>query len=349
MLFRSIFLLDGGPLEVDYKSIAKVYYKQPNSITSLSYLRRLFNKVFKIKHDPLEKYKINLYKDLNENKYDLIYGNTVVSSSIVNELLNYLNNIKTILHVHELYYVSSYYTEELSSLSKKKIRYICVSEITIQNLIKNHNVSKSQISLVYEYIDTLEVLKNVSPIINNKFTIHGSGSVEFRKGFDIFLLVAKRAIQKFPEIPFYFKWIGLIPPHLEYFIKCDIEQSGLANYVDFIGALENPFSEFSQSSVFLMTSRQDPFPLVCLEHALLGKTIICFDKGTGIPEFIENDAGLIVPYLDVEAIVDSLNFLYTNPEKLMLYGKIAGQKALNYDIDIQCRKILNIINEVVIS
>lgn len=341
-----ILLLDGGELEEEYKEVSRVYFNKPNSIKRLSYSRRLINKVLKIDYKPFEKYKSDLFNKLKSNNYDLIYGNTIVSSTSIVELMSFLPSVRSILHVHELNDLTSNYENEIAKLKSKNIHFITVSNLTKMNLIDNHSVSELLISLVYEYIDTKKVLEFKQTQKNNKFIINGSGLVQIRKGYDIFLSISKRAKTKYPDIPFHFIWIGYIPPHLEYYLKNDIAQSDLCDYIDFVGVFENPYPAFSESSVFLMTSRQDPFPLVCLEHALLEKPIICFDKGTGISEFVEDNAGKVVPYFDIEAVVDSLEFYYSNPTLCTLTGKIAGEKALNYDINIQAKKIVDLITVV---
>ncbi|MDH6063711.1 hypothetical protein, partial [Umezakia ovalisporum] len=56
---------------------------------------------------------------------------------------------------------------------------------------------------------------------------------------------------------------------------------------------------------------------VCLEAASLGKPILCFDKAGGEPEFVEDDCGFIVPYLDLDAadmnLISLRSLRYSNP------------------------------------
>jgi glycosyltransferase involved in cell wall biosynthesis len=57
---------------------------------------------------------------------------------------------------------------------------------------------------------------------------------------------------------------------------------------------------FAAFDVFALVSREDPFPVVCLEAASLGKPIVCFNSSDGEKEFVENDCGFVVPDLDIE-------------------------------------------------
>jgi glycosyltransferase involved in cell wall biosynthesis len=340
-----VILINGGVLENEFKKLTNIYYWQVPPSKPIGLKQQIYNRIFNIEHNPIEEYTNNLFQELKTNNYDLIYGNTVVSSSIIPQILKHLPNAKIILHVHELLDITSNYSNKLIALSNFNIQYIAVSQITLQNLITNHNVSPNKIALIYEYINTAEVLTHTQKKIGTKFIINASGVVQMRKGYDIFVLIAKRAVQKYPKVPFHFKWIGRITDDIKFYLENDIKQAGLETIVDFIGELESPYAAYAESDVFLMPSRQDPFPLVAIEHALLEKPIICFDKVTGIPEFVENDAGIIVPYLDIEAMVDALYLLYSNDEMRNKFGKTASIKALNFDINIQAKKILDILND----
>jgi glycosyltransferase involved in cell wall biosynthesis len=339
-----LLFLEGGELEEEFKKIATVFYwKAPIKIIGLK--QQIYNKILGIKYDYLKEYYNNLFSIFQKKDYNTIYGNTVISSKILLQLNTILPNAAIILHIHELRIHTTDYSSDLQNLQILDVHYIAVSQITQNNLILNHNIYENKISLIYEYIDVNEISKFKRKVveIGNKFQINGSGFVHVRKGYDIFIMIAKRAIQKYPEIPFYFKWIGELPVGLRPYIEIDIKEAGLSNFIEFTGSVINPFPYFAQSDLFLMTSREDPFPIVCLEHAALGIPIVCFENVSGIPEFIGNNAGIIIPYLDVEKTVDTLADLFSNREKRIFYGENARQKVNEYDINQQALKIFKII------
>jgi len=93
-----------------------------------------------------------------------------------------------------------------------------------------------------------------------------------------------------------------------------------------------------------LVSREDPFPLVCLEAASLGKPIVCFDKAGGMPEFVEDDCGFIVPYLDTEAMAEKIIELIKNPELRQRLGERARKKVKErFDVEVQAPKIFSLI------
>ena len=56
--------------------------------------------------------------------------------------------------------------------------------------------------------------------------------------------------------------------------------------------------------IYALSSREEPWGLVALEAAALGIPIISFEGG-GIAEFVEKDAGILVPYLDTRAFAEA--------------------------------------------
>jgi glycosyltransferase involved in cell wall biosynthesis len=97
--------------------------------------------------------------------------------------------------------------------------------------------------------------------------------------------------------------------------------------------------------VFVLTSREDPFPLACLEAAVLGKPVLCFDAG-GMSEFLEPDERLVMPYLDVEAMSARLmELLGSESERLALGDALARRVRERHTIDATAPRLLELIRE----
>jgi glycosyltransferase involved in cell wall biosynthesis len=146
----------------------------------------------------------------------------------------------------------------------------------------------------------------------------------------------------------YFVWVGGgWSPDPEQF-EHDIRKSGLAEKVRFTGAVTNPADYCGAADVFVLTSREDPYPLVCLEAAALGKPIVCFGEAGGMPEFVEEDCGSVVPYLDVAAMADRVIALLGAPELRQTLGAAARRKVTErHDIGVAGPKILEIIERTI--
>ena len=99
--------------------------------------------------------------------------------------------------------------------------------------------------------------------------------------------------------------------------------------------------------VFLLPSREDPGPLVCLDAAAVSKPLICFDGAGGMAEFVRGECGFAVPYLDTEAFAEKIIAFYEDREMLRSMGINAAAKVRReYTADVVAPKILAAIDKV---
>jgi len=338
-----VLLLKGGDLKPEFEKLSKVYLFAP---AKTSIFKRRFNRLLNRRIDNDKEIYHAFFKN-NAEKYSTIYGNTVLTVSAFENLYRLFPKAKFILHVHEMFSYTKNYKRELEIANKMSVQFIAASELVQKNLNENHAIN-SKIELIQSFIDvdTVKSTKLINNIeLDKKFQINSSGYVEPRKGYDIFILIAKRAIQKYTDIPFLFKWIGVLPENLLTYIDLDIELGGLKNNLEFTGQLENPYGTYSEADVFLLTSREEPFSMVALEHACFGIPIMCFEKTAGVIEFVEQGAGIILPYLDIEKTVDTLAELYYDAERRKEMGEFAANNVDKYHVKNQVPKIVNLINK----
>ena len=84
-----------------------------------------------------------------------------------------------------------------------------------------------------------------------------------------------------------------------------------------------------------------------LEAAALGLPILGFAQSGGVGEFIEQDAGFLAPYLDVEAMSNHAVELLGNPELRRVLGNRAREKAAQrHDVSVAAPRIFNLIEWV---
>ena len=347
-----VILLNTGEIEKDFIKIADkvISIKRKTGI-----LIRLLNKISDYNYTDLN-FKILILR-LNKVKYDIIYANTVSSMSTAVKIKNLLK-IKTVLHVHELdYAIKTIFGESNFKSCAGKIDYfIAASFAAKNNLITKYNINADKISVVYPYSDSVVVNNNdsmsdflkMAKIKSGTFVVGGSGQLSWTKGVDIFLQIAKEYSMRSKDSDFVFIWVGggLDTIYFEQ-IKNDLDKLDIKEKIVFTGLKVDPYIYYSLFSVFLFTSKEDSFGLAGLENAFLSKPIICFDKCGGFTEFISDDAGIIVPFLDINKAVDALLELKSNPEICNLIGNKAKNKAAKeFNIEVFNRRILEVISKV---
>ena len=76
----------------------------------------------------------------------------------------------------------------------------------------------------------------------------------------------------------HFYWVGYFSKERYRVNTADIEKLNLSKNIHLIQETTTPEVWLNQSDLFLLTSREDPFPLAAMEAGLSGLPIICFEK-----------------------------------------------------------------------
>lgn len=348
----NILLLEGGEIEADFKMIAPTYvYNIPTIKRSQNILKRSIKKLLnRIKPKDHNK---ELLKFLADSNFDLIYLNTVASNKLALALKSIIN-CPIVCHVHENEYtIKRYFPFSLSESIKASINhYIAVSKSGKSNLINNHSINPANISLFYEFVPINKIQHpaiNIESIkselgINKEFIVGGSGLTSWRKGADIFVNLALHIKKIKPDNNIKFIWVGFVEQDFKIGFEYEKARLGLKNEVQFIGSKSDPNNFFQAFDIFTLTSREDPFPLVCLEAAALSKPILCFEDAGGIPEFVNMGAGISFPYGQIEDMALKIVELSEKPELVKVMGKKAKELVNQFDSEVIAPQIYNLIN-----
>jgi glycosyltransferase involved in cell wall biosynthesis len=357
-----------GPLEYKFRELAPLYKWDGCSEKSrydnyyiFRLMKRIFKKIGIFSEIP---YKVALFEILKNENFDLIYSNSVASCNIILELKQYLS-CKVICHIRELEIsIQQFCGIELFHLAIPKIDlFIADSESVRMNLVSNHNVDEEKVKKVYEYIiyaDSEKIitgpgrkdennLRKDLGIPDNAFVVASCGTTDWRKGADLVVFIAKEVAKKsIGQI--HFIWIGGDNTGIEFQkLYYDIVRLNLKDNIHFLGIKSNPLEYFIISDVFMLCSREEPVGIVALEAASLGKPILCFDRAGGMREFVEENCGFILPYLDIDSMAEHIIKLENDRDLLHTLGENAARKVKQHDINIACKEIEEIIYSVIES
>ncbi len=237
--------------------------------------------------------------------YDYIYANTAATAEFIRRCIVF-RRLKTkhlIMHVHELSGVLSEFSESLHSIKDRISLFIAASSGVADALSSDFGIAASRITIRYSFIRiTSETLWDVYSkrlrarvglgIDDQAILVTGCGTVYPRKGPDTFLEVACRALTQRGGQNLHFLWIG--DGEMLEGLRLRAEAMGISDRVRFIGFREDAAELIAAADIFFLASREDPFPLVCLEAAHFAVPTVCFEGGTGITEFIGTDAGVSI-------------------------------------------------------
>ena len=126
-------------------------------------------------------------------------------------------------------------------------------------------------------------------------------------------------------------------------MQYDAKKLGIDQDINWINPTSDAVEIINACDVFLVSSREDPFPLVVLEAALCEKPILGFEKTGGVDEFIDDNCGYKVSYLDIYKMAEVISAL--DKSEIKSLGRNAKLKVLdNYSFDISIKKIEDIID-----
>jgi glycosyltransferase involved in cell wall biosynthesis len=267
---------------------------------------------------------------------DVLVSNTITNGGLLEHIVKYYNG-PIISYIHELEMGAGYFTtaEQVESVLRLSNHFFVPSESVKHFLMQHYAVPAANISKLSYYIpcdkDTgLHIVKaNGIKGIAKSFVVGGMGTPDWRKSPDLFVLVAKKFFEQNKAADVKFIWKGVeknsvAVERLQY----DTRKLGLNKLVFFEDHASDTSSFYENIDLFLLTSREDPYPLVVLEAASFGKPSVCFNDAGGATEFIEEDAGASVPYLAIDEMADLISAYYHDRQLLSVHEKNAYQKVL---------------------
>lgn len=346
-----ILLGEDGDLRGEFAELAEVWSREQGPWTRLALKRRAIGAAG-LRGVGARLEQADVRRWVGREPPALIYVNSAASASAA-ELLP--PGIPVLTHVHELEFSFRIMAgKALDGLLSRTKQFIACSNAVRENLAA-HGAAPERIETIYESIPVSgvrakrrreDVLRELR-IPDGASVVIGCGTVSWRKGADLFVQLARTVSRLRSDT--YFLWVGGgIMPWDEPQFAHDVHFAGLAERIRFTGGVADPADYLGAGDVFALTSREDPYPLVCLEAAALGKPIVCFANAGGIPEFVEQDCGFIVPYMDVAAMAQRVLCLLDSPEARRRMGQAAREKvAARHDVDKTAPRIVEIMERTV--
>ena len=319
----AVLFQKNGELIDEFTKYVKIIYKYFNiRNNNKKILNRIYNKY--VYPFNLKKILASVYKE----NYDIIFANSIACNYFIK---NYDNrgNAKIITNVLELEYTfHSFKIDRNSAIMENSDLFICMNKSVSENLVANHNIDQKKIKTINSitgYVtnksNKKELLKKIG-VPENSIIIGASGTVEWRKGSDLFIQLALIYRNKYGLDNLYFVWAGKFSSGIEkYNIIHDIEKAGLQGKVLFVGEITEVNDYYSAFDIFTLMSREEALGIVCIENMALGNPIICFEKCGGMEDVADTGAAIKVPYLNIESMSDEIHKLILDKEHYNLLSK----------------------------
>ena len=341
-----VMLVDSGPLLKEFADVAPTQVLNRPMTRRQRLARRLLRSKF------VERQERAFVQQLARERYDLGWVNTVVPKREILALAS--AGVPVVCHVHELSFAIGQWLgpDGLAPLVAPVTHFVAASQAVRAELVQRWRVPEEKVSVVHEF--TMAANPEVESTARSRVraaigltdadvVVGGCGTLDWRKGADLFLQVARTIAQREgePNRRIHFLWLGAERGSMDYrAFMHDVELSGLTDCVTVMESTPRPTEVFAAMDIFALTSREDPFPLVMLEAAAMRVPMVCFAGSGGGPEFAEGGTGLVVPYLDVPAFAERVIELAGDAESRRTIGataaRIVGER---FTIDRQAPKL----------
>lgn len=341
-----LLLGEGGPLLAEYQALASVTIWPAEAkhvlgpitdkvLGKLGMWESRYRKQQAVRQQTIR-------QQLNLDSVDAVLVNTVTSGHWFAQL-DLPKTTPVITFVHELAMSVRMYTRpnELRYLLDRTTHMLAVSKATAAYYAEAYGFDPARITL-FTLIDTPTLQQNVAKaqqamgrermrqlgIPPDAIIVGGCGNAEWRKGNDLFVSLARLVTNLAPATPIYFVWVGMPKGTYRDDLWLDVQKAWLTERVHFLEPTPDVLEYMSQFSILALTSREDPYPLVVLEAGLCGVPVVCFNGAGGSPELVERDAGVVVPYLHLDAMAQAIVQLANDPALTKQLGSRLREKIL---------------------
>jgi len=344
----SVILKNPGVLENEFKNLVKTYIWYNENISN--YKEILYTRFFINYLNKRREIKRRLLIRKKVNSADVIINNTITNGELLAFLVKDFKG-EIITYVHELKLGFQRFATPLgiSQTINLSHKIAVPSNAVRQNLLNSFNCSTDKIDFLNYYIPP--VLMSQSPLIQTKgkkevLVIGGCGTLDWRKGIDIFIMAAISLKYLGYGQLFKFIWKGALKNSIQY-EECiyDIRKAHIEDRFEFLNADNNVADFYKEIDLLFLSSREDPFPLSVLEAASFSKPVICFKDAGGATEFIQMDAGSVVSYMNISEIVEELLEYHNNQSLIEEKGEIGFKrlKKLHHDEKLILKQFINLI------
>ena len=155
-------------------------------------------------------------------------------------------------------------------------------------------------------IQTRQMMRKQLGFTTTDPVVMGAGYADLRKGFDLFLQLWRKLRGKAHCV-----WLGDIDPSLKNSLHIELENACSSGTFHMPGRIDNVPAWLSAADVFVLPSREDPYPSVVLEALAAGLPCAAFDEAGGIPDLLkeindsENFYNRIIPFADVTTLASA--------------------------------------------
>lgn len=344
-----IFAMGGGELEKEFAAAGHLldFAVPDKEVRMPSFLRwlfprlrlRLLGQVRRVRAYFIKKHRMHAVA----KSYDCTVCLSVSTTLMIPKLKNDASAV--VLWFQELEFSVSNFIFEHPSFPQKlhqADKIIASGEAVRDNLVENYGIDPAKVENIPTFVDAVgdpalpsAAVRRGCGIPADAHVVTAVAWLQWRKGPDLFLRMARHLPAAIDGKEVHLVWVGNATfPWQMNEMKRRTQLANLERRMHFVGHQADAASYIAASDVFVLPSREDPYPLVLVEAALLKRPIVAFAGSGGAEEFLRDDGGVIVPYGDARAMARAVETLLRDPALRQQYASRIRARAEGHLTDV---------------
>ena len=276
-------LLGGGEMVPRYREIAKTF-------------------VASEEEDPWQALRAHL-TDLRASGFDCALTNTAAAGGATTILEELEFSFCSLVHELPTLIRSSVLEPSYAEITKRAKAVVYPSHYVKESLDRVFGASKRPPIVRPQGLyhrpdvpaDARETVREEFALGSDDKIVLNLGYADLRKGVDLFVGLAEQVALLDPNT--HFVWVGGVHPDIRPWLDLDLQQRRLRN-VHFKSFTKDVGRYLGAADLFLLTSREDPFPSVVLEAIAVGLPVAAFENSGGHVELLGSDPilGALLPF-----------------------------------------------------
>lgn len=259
-------------------------------------------------------------------KYDLMIANTILTRKAVEMAENY---IPTIWYIREAENIPEFFMNDYRKFyALRNARNIwCVSEYAA-NYIRNYFNDK--VEVIYNCVDDEAALveKEEDTDCKRKVSFYMSGTIEKRKGFDVFIKAFEQlepAYQEKCELHIVGRKFEHQPQYVQQIMTAIDKYKENIFYHGEIVDRKKLLNLMNQCDIVTVISRDESCSLVALEGCMLGKPLL-LSENVGAKYLVDEKNGWISETGNIDKLTNVLKDIIDHKEQFVEMGDVSRKK-----------------------
>lgn len=157
-------------------------------------------------------------------------------------------------------------------------------------------------------------------------------NIGYRKGHDV-LIEALARLQSSDQLQCWIAGSFEHEPAMVEAVRAAIADYGLGETVKLLGRRRDVPDLLHAADIFVLSSRQEGFPITILEAMAAGKPIVATDVGGCAEAVVHGETGLIVPPEDPPGLAEAIASLLADPDRARAMGE-AGRRRVEREFTV---------------